>query len=933
MLIKSSKSRLLILLLGLQLLICFESNSQNVKEAGISELFAAANKYLTIGDWRASIPYLQEAVDRTSDLTDPQGRETCQTCRFQLARAHYQDQSIPTAMKIIEDYLLNEPKNKESSALRLKAKGFFELQEWDQVEIAAIKLLSLDRISDEDEYDANLLLGQALYRQEKWKECIDPLQFAANESDDQRTIDTCNIMVVGAMVKAEDWSQLFNLIPSLYLTDAKYDITLNLTLMNAGKARYEEGDLLNALLLYRMVLPREQLLSHTDSKIKSLILKLEADKKIGIRESEILRRQNEINALSSSTETLIDLPPYEDEVLFRIASIYSERNRYWEGFVLFDELYQQDSLSEIGEAALYQSVLLLYDLGQINRAEQSIIGYLRENPNGQYVRPLLNLMMRDNYIKRNYQEVVNMKPYLDLLSIPIEPEEKALQSELHYLLAFGSFQSGDYQGSGEQFTTILDSFPNSIHFSSSRYYRGMTYMFQADYNSALNDFTTYREQNNSAEHTAASLFRQAVCQYGLEDIDQAQSLFSDFISLYPDNSLISEAYSYRADILASREASAEIPNPLDLAIIDYKNGIDTAQTTLQSSYAAFKAAEVYKLEDKWDDIVDLMNYYLDRWEESANIAEATFWIGKSKINLNQIDEALNSYLDTINRFGNDLDQPGVDKIIVELSKAASDYLNEDDYDILSSRIGIMSSQVDDKLEVLKIRLKTTQAMLDSSQEEYGKDLLDQNVDIKLMSPVTLAILCDISPKYAFDRIDEITSYFFNNYEESEQLWHAYRAQANKLQKTGSEEDVLKVIESAQGIFGADPYMGWAQLMKANAYFGLGNYIQAEKEYEFISNIREWKGVLHAEAWYNRGVCRSKLGEPEVAHTFFQRTYLLFKGYDKGHWAAKSYLAAAKILQDMGRNEDAINTLEEMINDTYTANHPLTQEARIQLELL
>ena len=76
-------------------------------------------------------------------------------------------------------------------------------------------------------------------------------------------------------------------------------------------------------------------------------------------------------------------------------------------------------------------------------------------------------------------------------------------------------------------------------------------------------------------------------------------------------------------------------------------------------------------------------------------------------------------------------------------------------------------------------------MLDSSQEEYGKDLLDQKVDIKLMSPVTLAILCDISPKYAFERIDEITSYFFNTYEESEQLWHAYRAQANKLQKTGS----------------------------------------------------------------------------------------------------------------------------------------------------
>ena len=45
-------------------------------------------------------------------------------------------------------------------------------------------------------------------------------------------------MQVRALVEAESWSKLFGLIPKLYRTDAKYDITLNLTLMRAGKARF-----------------------------------------------------------------------------------------------------------------------------------------------------------------------------------------------------------------------------------------------------------------------------------------------------------------------------------------------------------------------------------------------------------------------------------------------------------------------------------------------------------------------------------------------------------------------------------------------------------------------------------------------------------------------------------------------------------------------
>ena len=50
--------------------------------------------------------------------------------------------------------------------------------------------------------------------------------------------------------------------------------------MRAGKARYEDEDYLRALLLYRMVLPRNTLLEFTDLKVSQLQSKLNSDKKL-----------------------------------------------------------------------------------------------------------------------------------------------------------------------------------------------------------------------------------------------------------------------------------------------------------------------------------------------------------------------------------------------------------------------------------------------------------------------------------------------------------------------------------------------------------------------------------------------------------------------------------------------------------------------------
>ncbi len=910
------------------------SAAQDFSSMGISDVVASADRMLQRGDYGAAIPALEEVISRTALLTDSQGMDTAQTCRFQLARAHYQTGNVASGMTVLDEYLANEPRTKERIALRMMAQGFFDTQEWDKVENIAVRLLEFPDLEKEDIYNANLLLGQALFRLEKWQEAVEPLANAAKTAKDQRIKSLCQIMIVRALVEAENWRELFGWIPRIYRTDSKYDITLNLTLMKAGKVRFEDDDYLNALLLYRMVLPREELLEFSGEYEKKLTAKLNKDMKVGIPEAEVEERQNEIKDLKTSIKTLSELPAYEEEVTFRIGQIYAEVKRYWESYVLFDKLYNSDRNSEIGEASILQSVLILYDVGENNRAEERILQYLDEKPDGLYARTLLNMMVRDNLVRQEFSNVVGLRTSVEGLPAAGSDDEKTLQSDLYFMLAFGYFQSKDYKLAGEQFSVILDSFTDSNHAADSLYYRGMTFMLQGDYVNALTDFKAYQAENEFGEHLSASLFREAVCEFGLENIPSAEAVFTRFIDKFSDDVLVSEAYSMRGDIEAAKEATYEDPHTLDRALADYRKGIDKAFSAQQASYAAFQAAKVYKLEFKWQEIIDLMQYYMDRWEEKANVAESVFWIGQSQIELDQVDDAVTAYLDAIERFGNDPLQQGVDKIILELVKISGYHLSDEDRDGLAVKVKLKLTSIDERMEVLRLRLQVTQALLegDDIAAALGAELLESNIKLALTTPASLSLMCDAAIDTGnIKEMDRLFEYFNSNYEESDLLWHAYRAKTHKLL---TEEDfwgVLASIDEAQGLFGAEAFMAWAQIIKADTQFKMEKFKEAEKEFNMILGVPEWRGPVFAEAMYGMGRCRLALGDLETAHSFFQRTYLLFKSYADGEWAAKGYLAAADVLIKLGREEDAVKTLQAMLEDEYTNTSPLAEQVREQLK--
>jgi len=897
----------------------------NYREWGITDVVAAADAYLLRGDYVNAIPALEEVVKRMRRTNNPNELETLQKVRFQLARAYYQIGESEKTVKILEDYLANEPRKKERIALRMIAQIYFDQNHWEGVEKTATRLLAIKNLDDQEITTGNVLLGQALFRQKKWAEAIEPLTIAAEKTDNDRTREVMQVMIVRSLVKTKRFRELYVWIPKLYRTDAKYDITLNIAMMEAGKARFDSKDYIDALMLYRKVLPRDVLLRFQRQKIKQLEEKLAAQKKIGMKAEDAAMKQNEINDLKASVKTLEELPPYEDEVTFRIGEVYEKVGRYWEALALYGKLMKKDPTSEIGEAALYKAVMNFYEVDESARAEKLILEYLDRNINGKHARALLSVMMRDNVQKKNYRKVVGLKDYVKRLPPPEDDQARLLQADIHYLMGFGYFLQEPRlcAEAREQYSTVINDFPESPSVSDSIYYCGLTYMFEGDYQNALDQFLKYQAKYPKGTLFPSTVFREGVCRFGMQELDEAVNVFTRFIRDYPNDDLVSEAYSMRADIKGSRGL-------LDEAIADYKMGFEKAVNIAQASYAVFNAAEVFQTEGRSQEIIDMMNAYIERFKEDADYAQAVYWIGKSQIQLGKAEEAVASYLDIIRKFGNQPDQTGVDKIIMELVELYQTEVSQTQQGTISLKLAAITKEVPKDQAILQLRLKVLLALFEGEEaaDRLGDELLRTLDDLSVTTPVSLALMCDAALRLGDEQqMNRVHDYFMKNYEDSDLIWKAYRIKVTQLMEKKEYEKVLKVIEEVQGTFGAEYFMDWAQITKANVLYKLGRYEEAFPEYKNIFGVAEWRGPVFAEAMYGMGRCKQALGDYKKAFAYYQRTYLLYKAYANGYWAAEAYLRSVECLQAMGDKIQAAETLRAMLEDGYVNTLPQAETAR------
>jgi len=913
-------------------------------------------------------------LDTVSESKAPRVIAIAQDIRYRLAGILVRNNRLEEASEVLKEYVALPIGKHPRAAMKMLSTCYYELRDYTSCVTAIKNALDYnenpivvaeatlskgvaevaEKTEPDPEYTAEELvmlymtLGEAYLGLEKWAEAIEPFTYVIENTPNSQRKGYAIMQVVNSLINIPDFDRITEWIPQLYRTTARYDIRVNLALMNAAVALYDAEEYDSALPLYRMILPRDELIEFQQEKLRTMRLGagLSPDEKAKATEGEMLLfgleeeeetpaeeeavpdpsegKPKELVELENLIIALEKLPPYENDIDYRMGLIYKAVDRYWESLEFFEKVYEMDPEGELGERSIYELVsVLLEDLGEVTRAEQRGYAYLGGHHEGMTPRQIAYMLTGHYQENKTMEPVKALAPYLDEFIRTNDSVITQFDAELYFMQGVADLMLLNYEASEKGFKRVLDEFPDSHQEGNALYWYGMSTLFLQKYADAAPVFEQYIKKFPEGDWVDEAYFQGGVCLFGMEKYDEAHDRFSLVIKNYPDSSIFPGACSMRGDLYGAE-------GDLDKALADYEMAMKSARKAKQAGYAVFQMCDIYEqdesIDGRYDKIVQTVEDYLAQWKDEADIAKALFWIGKTKLQQDLIGEAVKTYLDAIVEYGSDVRQDGVDLIIAELVKISTIWLSTEEQTQLMEDLQRALNMTDDL--TLQLRLRVIRAKLENTELELGKQLLTELPDLQNASPPVLAVLCDASfEKEDYSRSKELLDIFITRFEDSDYMRAAYRLRGFGRYAEQDYEGTLETIEEAQELYGHDRDVVWAQLLKAQVLLDQSKIDEAHKANKYILNIPGWRGEPVAQATYQMGQVAEKEGDFTTAFGFYQRAYFQYKGHAGGYWAAEGYLSSARCLKKMMRENDRRNTYRAMLFDPYVNDLPQAEEAR------
>ncbi len=981
-----------------------------IEEMSASGLLTEASRKLAAEQYGQAIPYLTEYVERMTEADDARVYALTQKVRLKLGKLMAWLEDPSAAVGWLEQYTQNLPCDQPREAYKLLAANLYSSGQYEQcvsavtnalarplprglktskktiayekmsnkelgghsyrkikrIEEAAAEEKEKDDLSKgfsddvpdpEPDYTVdelvllNMALAESYSELEQWSLSIEPYRFVIENVVDEDRKGYAIMQLVNALVAQEQFEEARTFIVQLYRTDARYNIRVNMALIKTASALFNVDQYDSALMLYRMVLPREDLVNHQAARMNEIrraaglpVVKVtivvneagrletlfgythgDVDIDSGSQDfgQELPPKPKELIELEEMVERLVSLPPYENEVLYQTGLLYAKADRPWEAVRAFDLTASRDPGGTMGQRAFAESLLVLVDpLQKYERVETRGREFLETHIEGLGPRMVTHALTISYQKQELWKEVKQLLPVIEGFVFSDEPAVLQYECELYYMQAIADMVLLNYKEAKPGFERILTDYPDSHQQENASYWHAMAQVFLKNHQEALDELDAYAQTYPDGSWLPSAAFHCGICLFGLEKLEDAQVRFTHVIDTWPGEPIYSDACSLRADLLAAKGLLTDAQR-------DYEEAIATARIPRQATYAVFQLAAMFDLEGRYDEIIAVVNAYLDTYGETGDVAKAAYWIGKTKLAQGLTGEAVEAYRVTILKYGGNVLQDGVDLIISELVSVSKRVLEDDEREALKESLRASLRKTDNM--TLQLRLRVLLASMEGARLELGKQLITELDDLEQAPPPVLAVICDASFKLEdYSRGEEMLTLFETRYEESTFMLSALKLRGFQLFDEELYDESLKVVAKAQALYGTDPEAAWAQILKGRAELKQGRFDAARETFQALITVRSWRGEPYAEATFGLGEVEEAAGDPRKAFGWYQRVYFLYKGYANGYWAAEGYLASARCLQKLGLENDMRNTFRAMLFDKYVNTLPQAEEARTAL---
>lgn len=860
-----------------------------------SVLIEEAQELLANGLFREASESLSEIAARLEALTDPESSAARSACLYQLGFCRIMSDDFSGAADSFKKFITEYPDHEQTPAAR-----FMVLESYARQRQFAEMALWMDHLKSSGAF------GELI-------------RFLKDEKNTGFRRHTVLTLLTGYAEQGdlENLRMFFSFCDDAVLADAG----LNSALISGGDQAFEKKDYPLALILYRTARRTEEAVPVCRREISALEAELakqppwvplsERDR----QRLELQAEQDRLDGLKQAVSFFIE-SGYDLNLQMRMAQCYDAMQRYRLSLAVYNDIYKKfpgHRLAEQCRASAFQALLALDEQEPAIAAGQD---YLAGYPQGRFEDEIIASLMQ-LYLLRGE---LTASAELGRRALEALPNRRSAD-QITYLLGVAVLQQQNWPEALGLFSSVKNRWPQSPYVQEADYWYGMCHLFSGRFGDAVTAFESYL--NNPAYRPARFAddvtYRLGVAQYGAEDFAEAEGTLKKFLVLYPEHSLVSEAFSMLGDL---RGAEGD----LDTAVALYQTAIQKAVDAEQDGYAVFQAAQVYELEQRYERIIELMEAYIARRGADARLADAGLWIGKSCKAGGNRRQALEIYLKTLADFGNDPALDGIEQVQEQILNDLKDGAGSSDLAFTVGQLSQAFARARQKNErTLSLRLAALLVRLGGEPERTPAVDMLTSEGLEAFSPLPLIVLAETFAEAGdFSAVEQLAGEYRSRFPGSNQLLDMIHVEAAAALSARQYEKAIDLTAGALEQFSGDPRTVLSWKLQGDARRLLKDWAGAVESYQKIFSIRKAHGSMAPEALYWIGVCRREQGEVEKAFAFFQRVYVLYKGWPE--WVAKAYEASADCLEKLGRSDEVILTLQEMTATPSIRNTPEVQRA-------
>lgn len=926
-------------LICLGFILVVPSTRGNTGPVLMNEVMEAGIQAFTNGNFAEAdrlFDRLQNEFGREPELREPETRKVLLPAR---AYAAFSMGNHDKAIEIFEEFLREFPDRDSRHAFCLYTLAqAYQLNEQSSEAASALTRFA-EKYPDTPEAELAILQrADILFRSGEVEEALS-LSDEFYDSDASATLRTqARLRALQTLVDEERFAEAGELLRNTQwrVTAMPELAVLTFAAMQTGDAALAAENYPLAVFCYQLVPPYEELLLRQRKQLElaERVLQFRRD----TDQSSMATVWNNyyaqlVDRLQSQLESLENMEDYMPAFQLRRATAFLKAGRGYEAWILFQTLSEDETIaSDIRQQAHYLWVLAAYSLDEweealrINRVFHDRYPDSELAPNATYL------------IAQAYQERGEWKRSTEILTdLMARFPEHELAPRWRYTRGYNLTLAENYEGARDDFSFFLEEYPGHPLAAQTALWYALTYSFERDYQTALSELEALRETWQGHPLYPEIYYRIATMHYAMRDYPVAMQKIDSYLEKFSMHARAPEATVLRGDILMGKgrllDAAAAFAS-----VSPEAGGL--------FPYAVFQRGKIFQALERYDLMERHFREYLAREDlpVNARVSEALYWLGWALIRQDNPEAALDAYDQALERYGNDTKATEVNAILASLEAVRTELLRTDS-DGTPSHPLLEAENFEEWLLSEQKRARQQNRATWLSRLKYhevvkargrGNDQLaqtllmeiDEEVDMSDMDPMVVGeiglVYADFPYKYAGDYFDHIMEHHPRHPARA----NAWFGGARLAFEEGRLDYAHQLLERFERELPAHPLAPRVKILQGRIHTYHGRYDEAEKLLEEVLQLREARGILHAQALAGLAEMNENKGNLERAIPYWQRIYTLYRAYPD--LVAEAYYKSALLFDEIGSTEAAYNSLEEMLSQDRLLTTPYAERATRKL---